>query len=96
MLGLLIFTLTVVASIWGFRTVRRFVREKLRYVDAAQSSIAPWAAAGGAILISAPLVALVPGVGLGSALVLSAAVGFGVARGARDIRYHERQLAPWS
>ncbi len=96
MIGLLIFALTVVATIWGFRTARRFVREKLRYVDAVQSAFAPWAAAGGAILIAAPLAALIPGVGAGTALVLSAAIGFGVARGARDIRRHERMLAPWT
>jgi hypothetical protein len=65
---------------------RRFVRERLRYVDAARKGIAPWLAGGVAALVAAPVVAVLPIVGAGTALTLGVAVGMGVANGARDIK----------
>jgi hypothetical protein len=67
-------------------TTRRFVRTRLRYVDAVQQGIAPWAAGGAAFLIGAVVVSFLPLVGLGTALTVGMAVGSGVAVGARDIK----------
>jgi hypothetical protein len=67
-------------------TTRRFVRNRLRYVDAVQKGLAPWAAGGAAFLIGAVLVPLLPVVGIGTALTAGLAVGTGVAAGARDIK----------
>ena len=64
----------------------RFVRNRLRYVDTVQKSIAPWAAGGAAFLIGAVLAPFLPLVGLGTALTAGLAVGSGVAAGARDIK----------
>jgi hypothetical protein len=96
MTGLIVFVLTVVAALAGFRISRRFVTEKLRYVDAVHSRLAPWAAAGGAVLLTVPLAALLPGFGAFGIILVAGAVGLGVARGAKDVRHTERLLAPWT
>ena len=67
-------------------TTRRFVRNRLRYVDAVQKGIAPWAAGGAAFLLGSLLVPVLPLVGIGTALTAAFAVGSGVAAGVRDIR----------
>ncbi len=95
MIALIILALTAVAAFTGYRAARRFVREKLRYVDSAQSRWTPWMAAGLAAVVALPVAGLLPGFGAGSAILISASIGLGVARGARDIRQYERLLAPW-
>ena len=75
----------------GFTQARTFVRERLRFVTAAQSGWAPILAGGGAMLVAAPIVALLPLVGTGTAVVFGLSVGFGVLNGQRDIR---RALPP--
>ena len=78
--------MTAVAAIVGFVGTRGFVRDRLRFVDAIQRRAAPWVAGGAAALVAIPIVALVPLVGLGTAIIFGASVGAGVATGARDIR----------
>lgn len=65
---------------------RRFVRDRLRYVESARKAIMPWLAGGAAALVAAPVVFFLPIVGVGTALTVGAAVGLGVANGARDIK----------
>lgn len=67
-------------------STRKFVRNRLRYVDAVQKAIAPWLAGGAAFLVGSVVVGVLPVVGLGTALTAALAVGSGVAAGARDIR----------
>jgi hypothetical protein len=86
MLLMLSILIALAVAFVGFRFSRQFVRGRLRFVDAAQRSSAPWLAGGGALLIGALLVALVPGLGVGTALTFALAVGTGVAAGARDVR----------
>lgn len=75
------------ALVYGsFVSARRFVRERLRFVDAAQRRSAPWVAGGLTTLVLLPVVALLPVVGAGTALLLGVSVGMGVARGAADVR----------
>jgi uncharacterized protein (DUF2062 family) len=64
----------------------RFVRERLRYVDAAHGSTAPWIAGGVAALVAAVLAAVLPFVGLAAALAFGVSVALGVAAGARDLK----------
>ncbi|PHX66074.1 MAG: hypothetical protein CK550_01590 [Gemmatimonadetes bacterium] len=78
--------IAVILAIVLHGTTRRFVRNRLRYVDTVQKSIAPWAAGGAAFLIGAVLAPFLPLVGLGTALTAGLAVGSGVAAGARDIQ----------
>jgi hypothetical protein len=83
---LLSFAIATVLAIVLHGSTRRFVRNRLRYVDAVQKSIAPWAAGGAALLAGSAVVWLLPVVGGGTALTAAFAVGSGVAAGARDIR----------
>ncbi len=86
MLELIGLAITAGAAVVGFVGTRGFVRDRLRFVDAVQRRAAPWVAGVAAALVSIPIVALVPLVGIGTAIVFSASVGIGVATGARDIR----------
>lgn len=77
--------ITTGAGIVGYVQSRMFVRSRLRFVDAVQSGKAPVLAGLGAAVVAAPL-AVLPFVGIGTAIVFGASVGAGVAAGARDIR----------
>jgi hypothetical protein len=79
------------AAIIGFTQARAFVTNRLRYVDAAQSPVAPVLAAGGALLVGSLAAGLLPIVGGGTALAFAVSVGLGVASGQRDVR---RALPP--
>lgn len=76
------FTVAVV----GFAVTRRFVENRLRYVDAVQNPLAAFVAGAVATIIAIPIVAILPFVGLGTAIVFGIGVFTGVASGAREIR----------
>lgn len=78
--------LTGVAGVGGYIAVRRFVRDRLRFVDAVRRPLVPWLAGAGATLLAAPIVWLLPVIGAGTALVFGIGVGAGVASGRRDLR----------
>lgn len=86
MLFILSFVIATIVAIVLHGTTRRFVRNRLRYVDAVQKAIAPFAAGGAAFLAGLVIVPFVPFVGVGVAITAALAVGSGVAAGARDIR----------
>jgi hypothetical protein len=86
MLELIGLAVTAAIAVVGFVGTRGFVRDRLRFVDAVQRRVAPWVAGVAAALVAVPIVALVPLVGLGTAIIFGASVGVGVATGARDIR----------
>jgi len=85
-LGIITLAATAAATGLGYFQSRMFVRTKLRFVDAVQSAKAPVIAGVGAALVAAPVVALLPLVGAGTAILFGLGVGTGVAAGARDIR----------
>lgn len=91
MLGLILFAITSAVAIIGYTQARVFVSEKLRYVDAAQSSMAPVVAGVGAAAVAGVVAALLPFVGGGSAVLFGVSVGLGVASGQKAIR---RALPP--
>lgn len=91
MFGLLGLAATLVAVVIGYTQSRAFVRQRLRYVDIAQSAIAPLLAGFGAAIVASPIVALLPLVGGGTALAFGVSVGMGVVNGQRDVR---RALPP--
>ena len=66
--------------------VRKFVRNRLRYVDAVQKGFVPFIAGAAALVVVMPLAAFLPFIGIGTALTAGLAVGSGVAAGVRDIR----------
>ena len=70
--------------------VRDFVSERLRFVDAAQKRSTPWFAGAAATLALSPVVAVLPVVGAGTAIVFGIVVGTAVRRGQRDVRLLNR------
>ena len=77
--------IAVVAGFLGYVQSRKFVSSRLRYVDAAQNRLLPFAAGIGATLLALPL-ALLPFIGVPTAVMLGLGVGSGVAVGAKDVR----------
>lgn len=73
-------------AVIAYAQARSFVMRRLRYVDAVQGTLAPIVAGIGAALVALPIVALLPLVGVGTALTFGFAVGAGVAAGARQVR----------
>lgn len=86
MLELIGLLMTGTAAVGGFAVTRRLVRDRLRFVDAAHTSKAPWIAAGLAAIAAAPVVAVIPLVGTGTALLFGASVGYGVQKGRKESR----------
>ena len=78
--------ITVAASLFGYLAARRFTTNRLQFVDAVQNGIAPVLAGIGAAVVALPVVALLPLVGTGTALLFGLAVALGVSSGAREIR----------
>lgn len=86
MFSMIGFIIAILAVLIGYGGARRFVRDRLRYVDGAQKGTAPIIAGIVAFLIALPVVWLLPIVGIGTALAFAVSVATGVAVGARDIK----------
>jgi hypothetical protein len=86
MLSLLLLVATLLAVLAAYAGSRRFVRERLRFVNAVQRRSAPLVAGAGALAVAALLAVVLPFVGIGTAVSVGAAVAMGVAAGAKDIR----------
>lgn len=86
MFTLLAYAASFALAWFGYAQARSFVRERLRFVTAAQSGWAPIIAGAGAALVAIPVVALLPLIGAGTAVSFGISVGLGVANGLRDIR----------
>lgn len=86
MFELIGFAATIAAAAFGYIQTRGFVRRRLAYVEAVHTGPAPILAGLGAAVIAMPLVALLPLVGGGTALLFGAGVGAGVASGSKDAR----------
>jgi hypothetical protein len=89
--------LLAVGAIMGYGTARRFVRDRLRYVEGAHKPSVPLIVGVVAFLLAVPIVnviSILPLVHLGgaAAIALGASVGLGVRAGTRDIRDGRYQL----
>lgn len=93
MIDLIAFAATLAATAFGFIAARKFVRDRLKFVDAAQTWRAPLVAGLVAWAIAVPLVWILPLVGNATALLFGVSVALGTRAGARDIRI-ERRLTP--
>ncbi len=74
------------AAMGGYLKSKQFVRDRLRFVDRVYKRSSPWMAGIGAGLLAAPLVAFLPIVGGGTALLFGVGVGLGVRSGVRDLK----------
>ena len=86
MFNLIAMLISIAAILIGYSGARRFVRDRLRYVDGAQKGTASIIAGIVAFLVALPVVWLLPLVGTGTAIVFAVSVATGVAVGARDIK----------
>ena len=94
MFSMIAFLIAAAAVVIGYGGARRFVRDRLRYVDGAQKATAPIIAGIVAFLIALPVVWLLPLVGIGTAIAFAVSVATGVAVGARDIKSGNYQSLP--
>lgn len=76
----------------GYLKARRFVRRRLRFVDAVQRPGVPLMVGTVATLAAAPVVWVVPVIGGGTALLFGAGLGLAVRHGARDLRRTDHAL----
>lgn len=74
------------ASWFGYGTARRFVRERLRYVEGALTPGAAIIAGVGAAILLSPLAWLLPLVSGGTAIAFGLGVGLGTRAGASDVK----------
>ena len=65
---------------------RRFVGRRLRYTSLVEKPALGFFLGVGAMAAAAPIVAVLPLVGAGTAIAIGAGVGTGVALGARDAK----------
>ena len=92
MIALIVMLVAGAATFFGFRETRRFVRRRLRYIDAVHSLRAPFIAGAAATLLAGPVVLLLPLVGAGTAVLFGVGVGTGFAAGTKDIDRGFKQL----
>jgi hypothetical protein len=88
MFGFFRLALVVVAGIAGFALARRYVRTRLRFVDAIRSPAAPWIAGVLVALVAYPL-ALLPLVTTFTTTLLGIGAGLGTASGVKALKRGE-------
>lgn len=72
------------AGIYGHLRSRKFVGQRLRYTTIVEKpALGLWAGVGATVL-AAPIVAILPIVGAGTAIAIGAGIGTGVALGVKD------------
>ncbi|MFN2566980.1 MAG: hypothetical protein ABR499_18435 [Gemmatimonadaceae bacterium] len=86
MLELIGFAATAAVTAGGYYQARQYVQRRLQYVEAVHGLRVPVIAGTAAALVAAPVVAILPVVGIGTAVLFGVGVGAGVAAGARSIR----------
>ena len=70
---------------FGYFKTRRFVRERLRFIDIVQKPVTPIVAGVGTAVATGVIVALVPFIGgLAIPVVAGLGIGVGVSHGAKD------------
>ena len=84
-MGFLYLVLTVAAAVGGFLIARRFVQQRLRFVDGIRSPVAPFIAGLAAALVAWP-VALLPIVTTATAAIFGIGAGMGTASGVKALK----------
>lgn len=86
MFGLIGLAVAFGASWFGYSIARRFVRERLRYVDAALSPGAAIMVGLVAAIVAYPVAWILPLIGPGTAVVFGLGTGLGARAGAVDVK----------
>ncbi|MDX1393535.1 MAG: hypothetical protein R3195_04055 [Gemmatimonadota bacterium] len=77
--------ITGIASIGGYMTMKRFVRERLRFVDGVHRKPLPAIAGAAATAVALPFTIL-PIVNMGTALLFGIGIATGVSAGRRELK----------
>lgn len=88
-----------VGALMGYGTARRFVRDRLRYVDGAHKPAIPLAVGFVTFLLAIPvanILSILPLVhlGVGAAITMGLSVGMGVSAGSKDVKGGYYELKP--
>ncbi len=86
MLTLLGFGIAGAAGIFGHTKARRFVGRRLRFTSIVEKPYLGVAVGVAATVVASPVVALLPLVGVGTAIAFGAGVGTGTALGVSDAK----------
>ena len=85
-MGLIGLAIAGAAGVYGHLKSRNFVGQRLRYTSLVEKpALGLWAGVG-ATLLAAPLVAVLPIVGGGTAIALGVGIGTGVSLGVHDAK----------
>jgi len=86
MFGLIAAGIAGATGVFGHIKSRKFVGQRLRYTKLVEKpALGLWAGVG-ATIVAAPLVAVLPIVGAGTAIAIGAGIGTGVALGVKDTK----------
>ena len=77
---------TVAGGIFAFGLAREYVRNRLRFVDAVRHPLAPWITWLATTVILLPIVAILPLVGAGTAILVGASAGLGTSSGVKALK----------
>lgn len=80
------FIIAAVAAILGYSATKKFVRDRLRFVDGAHRPTTPIIAGISTFLVGWLVVGLLPIVGIWTALTFALSVAFGAAAGSREVK----------
>jgi len=80
---------TAAGAIFAYGLAREYVRNRLRFVDAVRHPLAPWVTWFVATLILIPIVAILPLVGAGTAILVGGAAGLGTSSGVKALKRGE-------
>lgn len=86
MFTMIAFIIATVAALFGYSAARKFVRDRLRFVDGAHKPATPFIAGIGAYLVALVVVGLLPIVGWGTAVAFALSVAFGTAAGSKEVK----------
>ena len=86
MLTLIGIAVALTATALSYRFARRFVGNRMRFVDSVHTRKAPLLAGAATAVVLLPVVGLLPVIGAGTAVLVGAGVAAGVAGGSRDAR----------
>ena len=80
------FLIAAVVALFGYSATKKFVRDRLRFVDGAHKPVTPVIAGIGAYLIALIVVGFLPIVGIGTAITFALSVALGAAAGSREVK----------
>ena len=80
---------TGAGALFAFGLAREYVRNRLRFVDAVRHPLTPWITWLGATVILIPIVAILPMVGFGTAVLVGGAAALGTSSGVKALKRGE-------